>query len=407
VKTLRTLKIRIPGKWEDAWLYRGSLILWTTESDIYWVDLDQLETVLRGQHGPHLAFLSNQLVLRSERKASSDFVALRGLPDVFAALLEPILSEPDTVLSIEGAPIEVAPIERIPGHVLDTQVYGNRVFSATDEGIYETQFSPKFPSSDSPLLQLTSHPSTSIISGAGRIAASLGEGGLISRAVDFGDGASWWVYADELNARPQKLADYSRRVSRSSVHLLNYGESSIPTFFYADTVTQQSGAFRESITTDYHAGDRIDHQLRDLLLEPSGDATDAQPDDFRVYGNANYRLLARAAGKTNIVGLLPDAKKKSVSVRHDRTYAKSERLALGDGPPLSVHALASGIAIETFEGLSVLGAEGIYSIEREQCVQVRTFPHSKRYRDTLVAVCEDHLDLVGFVEIEEAQTNQQ
>jgi hypothetical protein len=206
------------------------------------------------------------------------------------------------------------------------------------------------------------------------------------------------VDAEQQNSQPEKLADYSRRVSRSSVHLLNYGESTAPTFFYAETVSQSSGRFDETITTDYHSGDRLDDQLLDLLLSPADRAAAGEPEDFRVFGNANYRLLARAAGRTNVVGLLPDRKKKNVSVRHDRTYAESEDLALHEGTPLSVHALASGIAIETFDSLNILGAGGIYAVERDQCVQVRTFPHSRRYRDTLVAVCDGHVDLVGFIE---------
>lgn len=396
---LRTLKIRIPGQWEDAWMYRGALLLWTTSGELVWIDIEELRGFARAQFGAHLAFLAQHLVLRSERKAEDEFVELSALSEVSAALFRPLQSSDETVLSIENAPIRSTSIEKIPGRVLDTQVYANRVFSAGDEGVYEAQFTPRFASSRSPLVQMTPRPATSIVSGAGRIAASLGTAGLVSRSVEFGDGEDWWLKAREQNEALETLSDYSRRVSRSSVHLLNYGDGVAPTFFYADTVYETSGQFQEAVTTDYHRGERLEGMLLDLLLSSDHASSAATVEDLRVFGNANYRLLARVAGRTAIVDLLPDHKTKDVSVRRDRLYAASEGVALEAGVPLAVHALNSAIALETLDGLSILGAHGIYQIETEQCVQVRTFPHSKRYRDTLVAVCDQHIDLVGFAQL--------
>jgi len=393
----RQLTVRIPGLWEDAWLYRENLLVWDRQGYLYYVPLDSLRSRVAHAWDHHHAVLAEHLVFRSERKSSREFVDLLAIPSLRREFFAPLTPYAEVVIEIDSYDFRRASIEPTPGNLTDTVAYGNRLFTTSDAGVYETQFDSRYDDG-SPLLQVHSAPATAIAAGNGQFAVSLGEVGLVSREVGFGDGEEWITSAQE--SRLQTLAPYSRAVARSSVHLVNYGESPVPDFIRASTRPERrSNGFTENIITEFGEPSSLGESLRRAIGQDLDVDEESADEGFDVLGNANYRLLVQIADKVSVLNML---------ATHDRPIRVNPYRRIDVGPEmpsglrraLSTQALRSGFLVEHVGGVHVLNDSGIIQLSDELVVQARTFPGSRRYVDTVILVRENSLDLVGFVNID-------
>lgn len=394
---VRRLTVRIPGAWEDAWLYRENLLVWDRQGSLYYVPIDALRQLVAQAQDHHHAVLAEHLIFRSERKSSREFQDLLAIASVRHQFLEPLTVSPEVIISIDTSALRQASTEPTPGNITDTVAYGNRLFTTSDAGIFETQFDSRFDER-SPLLQVHSAPATAIIAGNGQFAASLGEVGLVSRGVGFGDGDQWIDSARNENL--ETLAPYSRSVARSSVHLVNYGESPIPEFIRATTQTERrSNGFTENVIIDFDAPSSLDESLRDLI------GTNLTVDEFRagegfeVLGNAKHRLLVQVGNEVSVLNMLAP-RNGPVRVNRYRRIDIGQATSRPFGHALSTQALRSGFLVEHVGGVHLLDDSGVTELADELVVQARAFPNSRRYVDTVVLVREGSLDLMGFIDID-------
>lgn len=394
---LRRLTVRIPGLWEDAWLYRENLLVWDRRGRLYYVPIDALRNRVRHARDNHHAVLAEHLVFRSERKSSHEFQNLFAIPSVRREFFAPLTASTEVVVPIDISDFRQASIEATPGNLTDTVAYGNRLFTTSDAGVFETQFDSRYDEG-SPLLQVHAAPATAIVAGNGQFAVSLGEVGLVSREVGFGDGDQWIDSARE--GVLETLAPYSRTVARSSVHLVNYGESPVPDFIRATThLERRSNGFTENIITEFGEPSSLDESLQ-RAIGPALTVDDVRAGEgFDVLGNANYRLLVQIGDEVSVLNMLA-TRDRALRVtpyrRIDVGYAIPRTLSR----TLSTQALRSGFLVEHVGGVHVLGDFGVVELADELVVQARTFPASRRYVDTVALVREDSLDLVGFVDID-------
>ncbi|SEO18647.1 hypothetical protein SAMN05216281_1562 [Cryobacterium luteum] len=393
---IRRLVLRIPGQWEDAWLYRGNLIVWDRHGAIYYVPVDKLRASAIHASDRHHGVLADHLVLRSERKSSLEFQDVLAIPSIRREFFSPLKAEPEVVISITPTVLRLASIEPIPGNITDTVVYGNRIFATSDAGVYETQFDSRYDE-PSPVLQVIDAPATAVVAGNGQFAASLGDLGLISREVGFGDGDQWIRSAK--NASVETLAPYSRNVTRSSVHLLNYGVDPIPDFIRATTrIDRRENGFQESIVTKFHQPSSLLQSLRGVMSEELTVDEMTAGDRFEVLGNANYRLLVRFGSKVQVLNLRA-FQNQPLRVNQDRRIDVGKMMTRPIRHAMSTQALRSGFLVEHTGGVHILNDSGVIELTKELVVQARTFPNSRRYVDTVVLVREECLDLVGFVDL--------
>jgi len=397
--TPRSLSIRIPGHWEDGWLYRDHLVLWTTAGEICSVPIPDIADMVERSYGEHLAVLSEQLVLRSERKFSREYRQMMSLPGVADAVLKPLQDGSPTLIA-PGLKFRRADLdEAVPGNVVDVAVYGNRIFTATDEGLFEAQYNPNFPLSRSPLLNVIEAETTSVVAGSGIVAVSADGEGLLSRDIEFGDADEWWRSAGN-NSPITRVADYSRGVSRSYEHLLNYAESGELAFIRADSEYETRGTFREKVVRGYRPAVNISENVVKVVEESArrSNSPNVQFDwdsEVRVRGNANYRLLVETPVGPQVVDVRA-FRGKAVEFALDGKFDFDPQLSDVVSRAVTVGALHSGFLIESLENVSVLGENGSFVLIDEPRVQVRTFPNSKRYDDTVLAVADDFVEIIGF-----------
>ncbi|GGB22139.1 hypothetical protein [Microbacterium aerolatum] len=394
---VRRFTVRVPGHWEDAWLYRENLLVWDRQGSLYYVPIDSLRAQVARAQDHHHAVLADHLVFRSERKSSREFQDLFAITAVRERFLEPLAIGPETVVSIDASTFQQASIEPIPGNMTDTVAYGNRLFTTSDAGVFETQFDSRFDT-QSPLLQVHTAPATAIVAGNGQFAASLGEVGLVTREVGFGDGDQW---VDSVRDRVlETLAPYSRSVTRSSVHLVNYGESPVPDFIRATTqIERRANGFTETIVTDFDEPASLDQSLREVIGNHLTVDEVRAGEGFEVLGNANYRLLLLIGHEVRVLNMLA-RRDRALRVDPYRKIDVGQTMPNPFAHALSTQALRSGFLVEHVGGVHVLGDSGVTELADELVVQARTFPNSRRYVDTVILVREHSLDLVGFIDID-------
>lgn len=394
----RKMVLRIPGQWEDAWLYRETLLLWDCEGDLYFVSVSDLSSQIEFVADHHKRAIAEHLVLRSERKSSREFRDWLAIPGIHREFFAPFGDRPELVITIPGSALRLFSSEPVPGNITDTVAYGNRLFAASDAGVFEMQFS-SIDEASSPLAQVVDTPATAVVAGSGQLAASLGEAGLIAREVTFGDGEGWAHTAERTSI--ERLSSYSRSVSRSSVHLINYGVDPAPEFIRVDTAaTYRSNGFKETVITDFHEPISLRSHLQGLVSDEFTTITAAENDDYEVLGNAGHRLLIRFGTDIRVVNMNA-FKERQLALKPHLRFELDQLAA----PPIlyamSTQQLRSGFLIEHARGIHILNESGIVELTDELVVQARTFPNSRRYVDTVALVREECLDLVGFVEVED------
>lgn len=391
---VRRLSLRIAGSWEDAWLYREHLIAWATDGSVHVAKLDDVRRVVQESSGHHLRVLAEHMVLRSSWKSASERVDLLGLPGVGDAFFDPIVDVEDSVIDLDRLDFEPAEIEAVPGHITDTAIYGNRILATSDEGLFEGQIDLR-GLEPSPLLQLAATPAMAIVAAGGQLAASLGGEGLVTREIEFGHGAGWVELSRQANL--ERVSDYSRLVTRSSFHLLTYGEESIPDIVRSTTTRRsRENGFEETIITNFAEPESL---REPILIARDRDRSQSAPDQVEVLGNADYRLLVRTDAGIDLLNIRAFPSEE-VSLQR----AGSRQLGANSpilGTVLSTQAMRSGPLIEHLGGAHILTDSGLIEIADELAVQVRSFPNSRRYSDTAVVVRETCLDLVGFVDLDD------
>ncbi|GMM97051.1 hypothetical protein [Microbacterium sp. MTN4-26] len=394
---IRRLTLRIPGLWEDAWLYRENLLVWDRRGQLFYVPIHTLWRRVEQARDHHHAVLADHLVFRSERKSSHEFQGLLAIPSVKREFVAPLTMTAEVIVEIDASDFRQASIEATPGNLTDTVAYGNRLFTTSDAGVFETQFDARYDEG-SPLLQVHSAPATAIVAGNGQFAVSLGEVGLLSREVGFGDGYGWIDSAQE--AILETLAPYSRHVTRSSVHLVNYGESPIPDFIRATThIERRPNGFTENIITEFSEPASLDESLRQVVGQDITSDEVRSGEAFDVLGNANYRLLIQIGNEVSVLNMLA-TRDRPLRVNPYRRIDVSNETPRTLNQALSTQALRSGFLVEHVGGVHVLGDSGVIELANELVVQARTFPASRRYVDTVVLVREGSLDLVGFIDLD-------
>jgi len=403
---MRTVRVVIPGDWADGWMYKETIILWDRSGHLFEVKQSDLRHHIASVASPHEAVLCDYLLFRNDWKNSPAFESVMRLPQVRHAL---VATPPEEIEPFEPTLIRPIMREKLEGYLLDVEVYANRVFTSTTAGVFETRFNPDYPNDRSPLHRLSDTRAASIAARSGCLAVAGGDAGLLTKNIAFDEESS----LDRKETSPLTIEDdYSERVQFASHHLLNYRGHDSPGFLRASVRKEPPAGrakFETTVIEDFdrplaldrpinqaiHSRSRVD--VRDYDDESSSERELGS--NHVVRGNSNYQLLVESEFMSQVV---------NVSAYHGRPVQVAPNVnynaSLDDvrltQHALSVQGLASGFLLERFASSVVFTQSGASTLCAEPRIRLRTFPHSRRHNDCFLAVADDFVELVGFLDVE-------
>ncbi|WP_244789583.1 hypothetical protein [Streptomyces sp. BJ20] len=420
-------RLRVPGEWRDAWLYKEHVLLWGRDGSLYMLDMERISKAVLAKHGPSRAGLLDYLILRNDWKASSAFRRIMSMPEVASAFFRDFRIEGNELdLTVSLEPIKIGH-ENTPGYLFDSAIYANRLYQATSEGLFESHFNPNHEIDEMPLMQFLEHETRCVSAQYMAVNASAEERGLWFAPIrlfdrdDYGyaEDEYWDVLGENEEGYPatpirrsdnrmEQVADYSSACSSAARHLLNYTDAPIPGFLRAHDVRGRSherAQFEEWMVTGYEQERSIQELTYKALdfRDPYGvrdDVVSDWDDGAEVLGNSNHRLLVKKGDVLEVVNVSA-FENRDVAVKKNLDFGKVNLQDFGGSEILSTRDLASGFAIELFDSVSVVTASSVFRVYGEPAARIRTFRQSKRYKDVLAVVGERDLSLVGFIEFDD------
>ncbi|MGP4048359.1 hypothetical protein [Streptomyces sp. 2A115] len=421
-------RLRVPGEWRDAWLYKEHVLLWGRDGSLYILEMERLSKAVLKKFGRSRSGLLDYLILRNDWKVSSAFRRIMGMPEVATAFLRDFRLEGNELdLSLDLEPTRIGGATT-PGYLFDSAIYANRLYQATSEGLFESYFNPGRPIEEMPLTQFLEHETRCVAAQYMAVNASAEDRGLWFSPIQLygdgdygdGDGDHGDPFADDAYTSPsirrsgnrmEQVADYSVACSTASRHLLNYTDSPMPGFLKAHDVrgrSHENTQFDEWMVTGYDAEISIE-ELTYRAVESKGvsssrdrSALKAREEEIEVLGNSNYRLLVKEGDTLEVVNISA-FEDRDVTVKKNVEFKHLPLRSVGGSEILSTSDLASGFAVEFFDSVAVMTSSGVFNVYNEPAARIRTFRQSKRYKDVLAIVGEKDLTLVGFIEFGESE----
>lgn len=406
---LRVIRLRIPGQWADGWLYKENIVLWSRTGEMYAVPFKALDVALRDHASPSQAAAASHLILRSDWKVSEQFRMLSAIGDVRRALFRdfPTAEEGLTVNldQLSPGPVDSEPL---PGAILDSTIYANRVYVGTTDGLFETYFEPDRPMNGNAVLRRLHHRTCAVNAGYSVINSSTESNGLWFAPIRISE--SGWDGSDSTSDFT-RIAEHSRSNSFASRNLLNYIDGSFPTFLRAHAVRERPHAQAEydawrvvGYESQAEIGGLALAVLRRSnkvkLSEVSTDDSAESGHDVKVLGNSSYRLLVDWAGALHVVNVAA-FDRKEIEARPNRQFKDNIAASVAPESILESYAVSSGFVVELWDKLCLITARGSYPLFNERAVRVRTFVASRRHKDAVLVVEEDAVSLVGFLEVDD------
>lgn len=403
--SLRTMRIRVPGQWADGWLYREHLLLWSRTNDCYVLPLSEARRSLAATDGLVVAALADYLIFRSDWKLSEQLQVLGQVPGIHGALDAALADNIDAALAVDLSELMPVYDDTPPGLALDSALYANRVYLATTEGLFESRFNPNFADEVSAIERRLEDRVAAVTAKYSAVNCSARDTGLAFAPITFDDDDRWW---DQPYDGFETVAEQSLRHSWAGRHILNYNESPVPHLLWSQAVYERAhdrARFDEwrvlgfSPPTDIRAMTvealQTSHRVRLTdMARPSGSPSE----DIEVLGNANYRLLIRWNETVRVLDLAGDDR-SGPAVRPDRRFERVRPGSeIGSGNVLSTHGVGSGFIIELDDEVRLMTSQASYLLAPVRAARVRTFEHSRRYRDVVLAVEEDQISVYGFLE---------
>lgn len=400
MKRLIQFSVRIPGEWMDVWLYKGSVLLWSPDGHIYWLSLDDLTTEVAQQRGAASRLLSEYLIFRNDWKVGEQFRSFQRIDGLVPTLVNQAVGEEETTVfesSLNPSPIPNT--DRIEGYLLDIAVTGNRIFSATTEGLFETEFNPEFPETENDTVRNVEGRVNSVAINGSRAAIAMEEAGLRTGEIEFGGGRDWASQSTSFEI----IDEYAINASYSSYNLLNYNGEKTPEFLRAKkTHIPATGkqAFGRTVIVEHEKPVSIAAPLAEAALSTLRKNSRIEVDDLYVVGNSNFRLLVSDGVEyAAVINLGWGSPAERRGIAPNREFKQSDLDAKSIAAASTTQELKSGFVLEGFDYLGLMTEHGLHQMPGEAVLRTRTFPRSRRHADSYAVVRNHHVDLVGFLEL--------
>ena len=189
---LHVLRLDLPGLWSDGWLYKEHLLLWARDGLPHVVRLADLAAELEQLGSPPLEAVADHLLFHTEWKTGEQFSRLLLIPGIEEKFIAEFPESGNITIPIGGVTAEPIPAATpVPGVILDSAIYANRVYLGTIEGLFETRFDPDSPTRANRLVSRMEKRVSVVTAGYSAVNGSAGEEGLWFGRMHFGD-EPWW-----------------------------------------------------------------------------------------------------------------------------------------------------------------------------------------------------------------------
>lgn len=352
------------------------------------------------------AALADYLIFRSDWKLSDQLQVLSRVPGVHRALAAALADHHDAALTVDLSDLMPVYDDTPPGLALDSALYANRVYLATTEGLFESRFNPAFAYETSTIERRLEDRVAAVTAKYSAVNCSTRDAGLAFAPITFDDHDRWW---EQPHDDFESVAEESLWHSWAGRHVLNYGRDPIPDLLWSEAVFERvtdQARFDEwrvlgfSSPTDMSAMTiealRTAHLVR--LADVAAETSDSRSADIEVLGNANYRLLIRWNDTLRVLDVAGDDR-SGPAVRPDRRFERPRPSSdIGGRGVFSTHGVRSGFVIELDGEVRLMTSQASYLLAPVRAARLRTFEHSRRYRDVILAVEEEQISIFGFLE---------
>ena len=348
-----------------------------------------------------LGTVADFLIFRNDWKMSEQVGRLLSIPGVEERFLAS-LAEEDGEIVVQLGEIAPEPLSgnQVPGAILDSAIYANRVYTASTQGLFETRFDPDSPTSASPLIPRMDSRVSAVTAGYSAVNGSAGEDGLWFGRMNF-DAGPWWHRRSDF----RRVAGFSRANSFADVHLLNYTDDAFPGFLRSETVKERprdNSEYEDRRITSY--GEPVDiGGLMTLALSSNRKASYSAPglgfdiggDSVEVIGNSGKRLLVAWDESLRVVDLSVK-RGRDLEAKPDKAFQNLAALEIDPYAILDTHAFGKGFLVELPNEVRIINSRGSFTLLSEPVARIRTFARSRRYREVVLLIREACVSLLGF-----------
>jgi hypothetical protein len=381
---MKIAKLFLPGRFEDAFVYMGRIVVLTEERTIQFWDFDKIAAhvaEINVASNPASAFMFS----RNDWLSSSLFKEVMRNADVAREIVSAFDRFPQPYYEVKAQEFQISE-EDLPFSarvLLDMNIYQSRIYLGADSGLFhiDADWSDR-----QPILQAHKKRTdarcvrTSV--GFGAINASCGSEGLFSAEDDFG-------WAGRRNGL-RKVASESFRSGWLHFDLMNYSSTTFPTLLKSEYRRAERGETdseheRRIVTTI--GTEEID--LSDLF-GVIRDQYNVQAESIQyAYNSSSVIFIHTIDGHFYSLGIkTPKQGRPQLTFR--RTYKGSQTRIL------SANWTSLGLVVETDNRVLLFAHNDWFPIQESEAISVRTFPRSRRYRNTVLITTEEGILIVGL-----------
>lgn len=383
---MKIVKLFLPGKFEDAFVYMGRLLILTEDRALQIYSLDEIVQYLE-EKIPAALPVPTLMFSRNDWLVSSLFGSLVKNRGTFEAILatfdsfpEPyfVLDEPRLILKEEQLRVSA-------NVILDINIYNGRLYMGADTGFYHIDI--QWDQSDTIVAEKVEkrHDARCLNTSAksGAVNASCGDAGLFTAIDDF-----QWFYRNKRHAEMTRLADKSLKTAWFNFDLMNYPTHITPFLLRSErrNISAQSGFDREPQVLTELGKNRV---YLDDLFGMMQDKYDFQPEMVQfTYNTNNVLFIHTTTGNFYSAGMY--LRDNVLNVRFTKTYKGANSRIL------SAHPCRVGTVIETDDRVWLF-AHGKWILLFDTAVlSVRTFTRSRRFQNLVALTSEEGLFLIGL-----------
>jgi hypothetical protein len=386
---MKIIKLFLPGKFEDAYVYMSKLIILTENFELRVCDLNEiarhLEDSLEGITPiPRIMFSHNEWLTRAVFRAlmKNEEIA-KPLLQTFDRFPQPFFNLSEDFLSAEQ---NLGIQAQVP---LDILIYNGRFYMGSNTGLYyqDIEWKRKGAEIKGNLHKRHDASCIGITAGYGSINASCGGDGLFSSIDEFG-------WTGRASSKMKQVADKSLKTAWLGYNLVNYPTFTHPLLLQNSRQKLKStvGSFEQDSAVLTEIG-KARFDINSFLGEITKDLFHQQgiTQDFIQYEfNSNKSLFLQTINGHLYTFTIQQENGGDPEVSLQRTSTGA-----GDRI-LSAMPVRSGIVVETYDQVKVFSNGKWYVILDSAALSVRTFSRSKRFRDLVAITTEEGVFLVGL-----------
>jgi hypothetical protein len=379
---MKSVRLLIEGRFEEAWLYMNHLLLLTDDGDVLVVSADEARdrinqmtpaSLLAGVALFHSDFLypsnRNQYIWHNRNR--------RGLREQV-----PLLPETELEIPLADLRVERFTIPSQADTPLDVHIYSRRVYLGSAGGLFSIDV--EWGDSPGPTGEWRHRfvaTCSSVAAKYGAFVASCGKEGLLSSVED----VYWLSPYDIPPGEVHKIRDESRRASWVQSSLVNYTYDAIEIL----TAERETIDPRKHIQVLRGFGEAVSDVAQSLSRTSPPSVTRGT---IEVVGNAGEHFLTsdRQRNLRFVSVSAPKLRGNEVVIRSDRS------LDVGPLEPLGLFAMKDGYLLEHYKGVGWIKDDRYEDIVSTGAGKVRTFPSSIRYKNVFSAILNEGVLIVGL-----------